>query len=282
MKEIVSGVVIETEYEGVTLGAVQTLNGVIMIDAPISMKDAQIWRSSCSHGSGSERLLVLLDEHYDRCLGARALRCPIIAHEKTAQAITGRNAAGKPQTTRTGSIWESISEVNSIHWAHPEITFTNEMSINWDEDEPLLLEYHPGPARGAIWAVLPERKVIFLGDTIPGSQPPFLSGADLDLWMETLELLKGNTYKDYILISSRGGMVTKDEARDLQKFLKKVQRLADKTTNSKSDLAQIEETGASLVEEFKARNKAEMEVFRTRLAYGFSQYCLNFLSKKVS
>jgi len=48
MKEIVSGVVIETEYERVTLGAIQTPNGVIMIDAPISMKDAQIWRSSCS------------------------------------------------------------------------------------------------------------------------------------------------------------------------------------------------------------------------------------------
>jgi glyoxylase-like metal-dependent hydrolase (beta-lactamase superfamily II) len=281
MKDIVSGVVIETEYDGVTLGAVQTPNGVIMIDAPISMKDAQIWRSSCSRNSGSERLLVLLDEHYDRCLGARAMRCPIIAHEKTAQAITGRNSAGKPQTTRTGSIWESVSEVNSIHWAHPEITFTNEMNINWD-DEPLLLEQHPGPARGSIWAILPERKVVFLGDTLLVNQPPFLASADLDQWMESLELLKSNAYKDYILVSSRGGMVTKDDARDLQKFLKKVQRLAEKTANSKSDLAQIEETGASLADEFKAKTKAEMEVFRTRLAYGFSQYCLNFLSKKVA
>ncbi|MDK2982209.1 MAG: hypothetical protein PWQ55_2556 [Chloroflexota bacterium] len=282
MKEIVSGVVIENEYDGVTLGAVQTPNGVIMIDAPISMKDAQIWRSSCSHNSGSERLLVLLDEHYDRTMGARALRCPIIAHEKTAQAISGRNSAGKPQATRTGAIWESVNEVNSIHWAHPEITFTNEMSINWDDEEPLILEHHPGPARGAIWAVLPERKVIFLGDALSGNQPPFLAAADLDQWIETLELLKGNTYKDYILISSRGGMVNRDEARDLQKFLKKVQRLADKTANSKSDLAQIEEAGASLADEFKAKSKAEMEIFRTRLAYGFSQYCLNFLSKKVS
>ena len=130
--------------------------------------------------------------------------------------------------------------------------------------------------------ILPERKVIFLGDTLLVNQPPFLASADLDIWIETLELLKGNTYKDYILISSRGGMVTKDDARDLQKFLKKVQRLAEKTANSKSDLTQIEETGASLADEFKAKTKAEMEVFRTRLAYGFSQYCLNFLSKKVA
>ncbi len=87
---------------------------------------------------------------------------------------------------------------------------------------------------------------------------------------------------DFILVSSRNGMVTRDDARDLQKFLKNVQRKAEKTANSKSDLVQIEEAGASLADEFKARNKAEMEIFRVRLAYGFSQYCLNFLSKKVS
>jgi hypothetical protein len=34
----VSGVVIETDYDGVTLGAIQTPVGVIMIDAPINMK----------------------------------------------------------------------------------------------------------------------------------------------------------------------------------------------------------------------------------------------------
>ncbi len=282
MKEIVSGVVIETDYDGVTLGAIQTPVGVIMIDAPINMKDAQVWRSSCSRsGGGTDRLLVLLDEHFDRCLGARAMRCPIIAHEKTAQAITGRNSAGKPQTSRTGSVWETLSDVNSVHWAHPEITFTNEMSINWDE-EPLLLEYHPGPSRGSTWAILPERKVAFIGDTLVTNQPPFLATADLDAWMESLEIIKSPAYKDFILISSRGEMVNKDDARELQKFLKKVQHLAEKNANSKNDLTQIEEAGASLVDDFKARNKAEMEVFRTRLAYGFSQYCLNYLSKKVT
>ncbi len=281
MKEIVSGVVIETEYDGVTLGAIQTPAGVIMIDAPINVKDAQIWRSACSRtGGGADRLLVLLDEHYDRCLGARAMRCPIIAHEKTAQAISSRNSAGKPQTSRTGSIWETLSEVNSVHWAHPEITFTNEMSINW-EDEPLLLEHHPGPSRGSIWAILPERKIAFIGDTLLTNQPPFLASADLEAWAETLELLKSAAYKDYILISSRGEMVSKDDARELQKFLKKVQHMAEKNANSKNDLDQIETAGASLVDDFKARNKAELEIFRARLAYGFSQFYLNYLSKKA-
>jgi glyoxylase-like metal-dependent hydrolase (beta-lactamase superfamily II) len=280
MKEIASGVVIETDYEGVTIGSVQTPNGVIMIDAPISMKDAQIWRSCCSRTSGiSDRLLVLLDEHFDRCIGARALRCPIIAHEKTAQAIAGRNSASKPQSSRTGAIWESSAEVSSIHWAHPEITFTNTMNINWDE-EPLVLEYHPGPSRGSTWAVLPERKVAFIGDTVIANQPPFLAAADLEAWNDSLELLKDNDYKDFILISGRGALVNKDDVRDLQKFLKKAQRLADKYSNGKADLSQIENAGASLASEFKPRNKAESEVFSTRLAFGFSQYCLNYLSKK--
>lgn len=280
MKEIVSGVAIETDYEGVTIGTVQTPNGVIMIDAPISMKDAQIWRSTSSRNSeGSDRLLVLLDEHFDRCIGARAMRCPIIAHEKTAQAITNRNSTSKSQSTRTGSIWESSSEVGSIHWAHPEITFSNTLTINWDEN-PLLLEYHPGPSAGSIWAVLPEKKVAFIGDTVITKQPPFLAAADLEIWNENLDLLRSNEYKDFILISGRGKLVNKDDVRDLQKFLRKVQRLADKSCNGKTDLAKIEEAGASLASEFKTRNKVEAEVFSTRLSYGFSQYCLNYLTKK--
>ncbi len=283
MKEIASGVIIETDFEGVTVGAVQTPNGVIMIDTPLSLKDAQIWRSSCCRAGGSsDRMLVLLDEHFDRCLGARAMRCPIIAHEKTALVISSRNSVGKSQLTRTGAIWESSSEVNSIHWTHPEITFTNEMSINWDDEEPLLLEYHPGPSRGSIWAVLPERKVAFIGDTVVINQPPFLSSADLEAWFDTLELLKSNDYKDFILISGRGALVNKDDIRNLQKFIKKVMRLAEKSCGGKVELARIEETGASLVEEFKAKNKVEAEFFRTRLAFGFSQYCLNSMPKKES
>jgi len=280
MKEIVSGVLIEDEYEGVTVGAIQTAKGVIMIDTPLSAKDAQIWRSNCSRSSsGSDRLLVLLDEHFDRCLGARAMRCPIIAHEKTAQAIANRNSIGKPQAGLTGAIWETSSEVNSIHWTHPEITFTNEMSISWDT-EPLILEYHPGPSRGCVWALLPERKVAFIGDTVINGQPPFLASADISAWDENLELLKSSAYKDFILISSRSLLVTKDDIRTFQKFLNKVERLAEKHSSSRTNLAHIEETGASLAEDFKAKNRAEAEVFRSRLAHGFSQFCLNILSKK--
>ncbi len=282
MKEIVSGVAFETDYEGVTVGSVQTSTGVIMIDAPISMKDAQIWRSTSLRGSeGSERLLVLLDEHYDRCIGARAMRCPIIAHENTAQAIAGRNSSSKSQLTRTGSIWESSSEVGSIHWAHPEITYTKSMSINWGE-EPLILEYHPGPSQGSTWAILPEKKVAFIGDTVITRQPPFLASADPEAWNESLNLLRSNEFKDFILISGRGKMVNKDDIRDLQKFLKKVQKLADKYCNGKTDLEKIEAAGASLANEFKTRNKTEAEIFGIRLTYGFSQYCLNYLSRKTN
>ncbi len=281
MKEIVPGVIIESDYAGVTIGAVQTPNGVILIDAPLSPKDAQAWRSACSRASNSDRLLVLLDEHFDRCIGARSLRCPIIAHEKTSQAIIGRNTAPKPQTAPTGSLWESNSEVNSVHWVYPEITFTHEMNINWDEQEPLHLEHHPGPSRGSSWAVLPEKKVAFIGDTVITAQPPFLAAADLEMWDETLDLLKSSVYRDYILISGRGGMVTRDDVQNMQKFLKKAQRLADKNCKGKTDLVAVEEASVLLAEDFKARTKAEAELFHARLVYGFGQYCLNTIAKRA-
>jgi hypothetical protein len=115
-----------------------------------------------------------------------------------------------------------------------------------------------------------------------GRSAAFLAAADLEAWLDSLELLKSPAYRDFLLISSRGEMVTKDDAKEMQKFLKKAQHLVEKNVDSKNDLSAIEEIGASLADDFKARNKAEMEIFRTRLSYGFSQYCLNYLSKKIT
>jgi hypothetical protein len=51
MKEIAPDILIETEYEGVTLGAIRTDAGVVMVDVPINSKDTMTWRASCSRSA---------------------------------------------------------------------------------------------------------------------------------------------------------------------------------------------------------------------------------------
>ena len=62
-----------------TLGVINLPHGLVQMDAPPSPEDARTWRAALlSLGGGSERLLVNLDAHPDRTLGARAMDCTVV------------------------------------------------------------------------------------------------------------------------------------------------------------------------------------------------------------
>jgi len=272
MKEVATDVLIETGYEGVTVGAIRSERGVILIDTPISAKDTNTWRTTSSRGSGgSDRLLILLDEHFDRSTGAGAIKCPVITHEYTAQVLGSRSSSPKSGGDGTGTIWESSSEIMSDGWLKPEITFSNSMSIRWGGEE-ILLEHHPGPSMGSIWVILPERKAAFIGDTVTPGQPPFIANSDLDAWLDSLHELSLKRFQQFVMISGRGGIITRDDIRNQQKFLRKIKRRLDKLSTSKVNLAKVEEIGKSYADEFIVNSKKDEKVFRNRLAYGFMQY----------
>ena len=79
MMQIERGIFYEQNYLGVTVGGLVYSHGVIFIDAPLRPEDARAWRSALlAQRGGASRVLVNLDAHPDRALGARALDCTII------------------------------------------------------------------------------------------------------------------------------------------------------------------------------------------------------------
>jgi glyoxylase-like metal-dependent hydrolase (beta-lactamase superfamily II) len=224
MQELAPHIYIETAYAGVTLAAINWSHGLILVDAPIRAEDTRLWRSGLMNlGGGVDRLLINLDAHFDRTLGARGMDCTVVGHEKAAQVFRNRPVTFKTQGNETGAEWELYNGLGSIRWASPEITFSDRMMIHWD-DNPLVLEYHPGPASGAIWAVLPEAHVILVGDAVVPAQPPFLAGADIPAWAAGLELLLSPEYRDYLIVSGRGGPVAQQQVRTQLVFLQKVHK----------------------------------------------------------
>ena len=207
MQSIADKVFIEDSFPGVTLGAISTPRGLVQIDAPPSSEDSRAWRASLMNvGAGSDRVLVNLDSHPDRTLGARAMDCTIIAHERTAEVFRNRPNTFKAQGDETGANWESIPGLGSVRWAPPEISFTNTLVLHWS-DNLIRFEHHPGPTAGAIWVILPVEKIVFVGDLVMRNQPPFLSNSDLPAWIDSLKILMGNEYKGFNIISGRGGSV---------------------------------------------------------------------------
>ena len=114
MKEIAPNIYIKTTFKGVTVGAIRTPEGVIMIDVPLITKDIQSWQTTCARsGSGANRLLILLDDHPDRTAGAKYNRYPIITHIDSAKALKSRPSITKMQGMETGAIWETIPEIRA-------------------------------------------------------------------------------------------------------------------------------------------------------------------------
>jgi hypothetical protein len=233
MKKITSGVFIDNSYPGVIVGAVPLGEGVLMIDAPLRPEDGRAWLATLRGlKGGSDRILVYLDSHIDRTLGGRVMESTILAHDAVFRQFEDRGAIFKSQIVESGDVWETCTGLSGIRWAAPNLAFSQETRIRW-QDAEILLEYHPGPDDGAIWVSLPHEQVIFIGDLVTSSQPPFLSKADLVAWEESLDLLS-KKYKDYIMISSRDGVITDKEIKLMKKYISGVHKQLDRLSRRKS------------------------------------------------
>lgn len=271
MHEITNNVFFEDQYHGVLLGVIVTPRGLIQIDAPPSPEDARAWRAALMNlNGGMDRVLINLDAHPDRTLGARAMDCVVIAHEKTTGTFRTRPNTFKAQGDETGADWESIIGLGSIRWVPPEISFTDQMILHWG-GSPVVLEHHPGPSTGSIWVHLPEEKILFVGDTVLKNQPPFLAGSVLPDWISSLNLLLSSAYKGYTMISSRGGVVTLNTVKQQLDFITHVNEKIEKLATKKPNPAAVEKLVTSLMTWFKAP-AARQKQFAQRIRHGLIHY----------
>lgn len=271
MQAITKSVYVEDQYQGVVLGVIIRPRGLVQIDAPPAPEDSRAWRAALMNlNAGPERLLINLDPHPDRTLGARAMDCTVIAHEKAAQLFRSRPTTFKAQGEDTGAEWEDIPGLGSIRWAPPEISFVDQLTLHW-EGGPILIENRPGSAMGACWVTLPDEKVVFIGDAVVKSQPPFLSSADLPVWIESLNQLLGPAYKGFTIVSSRGGVVNAQSIRSQIDFLKHARDRLEKLAARKAAPAATETLAANLAAGFKG-SAVRQKHYLQRLSYGLLHY----------
>jgi len=271
MQSLRENIHIEDKYLGVTLAAINLPQGLIYIDAPPSPEDGRTWRADLLDlESGYERLLINLDTNIDRIIGSRAMDCSVLVHENTAEHFRNRPGIFKNQGQPTGAIWETFPTLGNLRWSPPQITFTKKMSLYWD-DAPIYLEHQPGSDEGAIWVILPDEKIVFVGDAVLKNQPPFLAKADLHKWLESLDLLLGEEYKGYTVVSGRGGVCASSTIEKQREILAETHQALEKMAQKGADAADT----AKLIPELLAPLRflaSERELFTNRLRYGLAAY----------
>jgi glyoxylase-like metal-dependent hydrolase (beta-lactamase superfamily II) len=162
------------------------------------------------------------------------------------------------------------NNLGSIRWSPPEITFTHQLNIHWN-GSPLVLEHRPGPTAGAIWATLPEQHVVFIGDLVLLSQPPFLASAHLPTWLENLQELLSPVYQNYLIVCSRGGLVHQDDIRKQIRFLQKVQQSIEGLAQQDAAPEETWRLAPLLLAEFSLPAE-RLPFYQQRLKYGLHQY----------
>jgi cyclase len=271
MQEIAPHIYIETAYSGVTLGAIAWDHGIILIDSPLKADDARSWRASMLNmGSNTDRLLVNLDAHVDRTLGVRAMDCTVMGHEEIAEAFRSRPLTFKAQSGESGAEWELYDGIGNTRWAPPEITFTQNLIIHWN-DHPIILEQWTGPAIGSICIRLPEDKIIFIGDMVTPHQPPFLAEADLTTWTDNLVRLAGPDFEEFMIISGRGGLIQQTEVKTQLKFLRRVEQQLETLAAQKAAAEATAQLVPGLLGEFQVPHERK-NLFQRRLQFGLKQY----------
>lgn len=281
MQEIAAHIYMETMYSGVTLGAIAWDHGLILIDSPFKVDDTRSWRASLLNmGNSADRLLVNLDAHVDRTLGVRAMDCTVVGHEEIAEAFRSRPLTFKSQSSDTGAEWELFEGIGNTRWAPPEITFTSNLIIHWN-DNPIILEHWPGSAIGSICIRLPHEKIIFLGDIVTPEQPPFLAEANLAPWMDGLNKLLSPEFSDYILIGGRSGIIRQSDVHTQLKFLEKVKQQLEQLPGQQHQTDLTDDLIAGLLVDFSIPNERKAQ-FQRRLQYGLRQYYLRHYLAPVS
>ena len=272
MKQIAENIIIETEYTGVTLGAIIQHDRVIYIDAPLLPEHARLWRITATARKKIPQQIILLDAHHDRTIGSRYLECTIIAQERTHWIYQNRPVTFKPIIRNSGSVWETIGIQNGFRWIYPEIVFSQRMDLHQSELH-IDLQYHPGPSAGSTWVEIPARRVIFAGDTVVSGQVPFLHSAEIGAWLNALEELEQRYNEGNQIVGGRSGLIGKDEIHAMQGFLLKVQ-------NCLTDYAACNETDERIdslipqlgIDDFFKVKTGDKGMMIERLSYGLHHY----------
>ncbi len=271
MQEISHYVFIETGFPGVTLAVIRCQRGLILIDAPLRIEDTRAWRTTLTGMPGGfERIMISLDEHFDRTLGVRQMECLDIGHESFAQVLKDRPVSFKTQGQETGADWELVNGLGVVRWAMPDITFTHTLDLYWDT-YPIRIYKAAGISVCSCWVELPAQKILFVGDTVIPGAPPFLGAADLPGWQEALKLLLSPAYKGYTFVSGRAGILSNDDIKEQGKFLGKVQQQVEKITEKGNTQHEIEHASLQLLKHFDPKS-SRYEHYFSRLFFGLTQY----------
>ncbi|MBN1888436.1 MAG: MBL fold metallo-hydrolase [Thermoflexales bacterium] len=274
MQEITHGVYVESGYHGVTVGAIVTKEDVICVDSPTLPADARAWRARLAKLTPKPvRYIVYTDVQRDRVLGAQYLEGATVAHESGWETMKGYGEVFRQQTADllSHSAPEASLEITA-GWrlVLPQLTLGRQLTF-YRGSTPIVVQHVGGPTPSSLWVLLPERNVLFAGDTVTCGAHPSLAEADLETWITLLKKLNRKKTQPLTIVPGRGGAVASlDDVDRLYHYLLDVRRRVRRLVRSGQPRSQAASLVQDLMPAFPARDD-ERELVQRRVKAGLER-----------
>jgi glyoxylase-like metal-dependent hydrolase (beta-lactamase superfamily II) len=225
MEQLAENIYVETEYDGVNVGAVVTRQGIIAIDVPSYPRQARNWAMQLHalHHS-SVQFIILTDYHGDRILNTRWLHAPIIAHQATTEKLNSYDKR-YPVALLDSLIMRSPDkgrELSNSPVERTTLSFSQNLYIR-KENLELVLMAAPGPTLGNIWVYVPQSGILFTGDTVTIDIPPLLSEGSSQEWLNTIKRLQQWPQEINAIVPGRGRICQREAIEPIRHYWEHVQ-----------------------------------------------------------
>lgn len=221
MQQIAPNVYVQTTSPPLTVGALLTDEGWVVIDTLPMPQHAQQWLAALREISAKPFLYVInTDQHRDRILGNARFGAPVIAQQAAAQHMLALKNAFVSQAAEEMSRNDNeLVALASLQLALPELSFAEAMGLFCGGHELSLL-HRPGASYGGAWVVLTAERVLFAGDSLTDHRHPLITEGNTNAWIATLDELRGEAYQGWVLVPGRGQPTDSSAAAALADYLR--------------------------------------------------------------
>jgi cyclase len=199
MQKVTDNVYTDTTLRGCNPSFVVTSDGVVVIDTPQLPTRAVAMRKEVEK-FGPIRYLINTEHHVDHIFGNYYFKgdFPVIAHEGIDQNFMtvgpdldpfeyAKEAI--PTDDPDGAEIFPDRDVYEQDMNRPEIVFTGDVELRVG-DTVFQLLHTPGHTPGQTAVYVPDKKVVFTGDTIFSECQTWLMTSDVDGWLAALERIR--------------------------------------------------------------------------------------------
>ncbi len=216
MEKIRDNIFAETEFLGCNPSFVITSEGIVMIDAPQKPEEAFKWRKQIGE-FGKITYLINTDHHRDHAIGDYYFGADTIMHEGTLKKLAAPDYVERCRNWVKLLDPQAGSVIDHYFVRQPRFTYTSKMSICLGDDIFELIHVRSHTEDETL-VYMPQKKVLFTGDTVcTNAIPSLYESYPLD-WLEALKLIETLDFE--VLVPGHGKVGKKDSMRQFQSELR--------------------------------------------------------------